>query len=56
MTVFNAVQCERGAGNQQAEGVPNDKVGVKCEHHHIVRQLPHQNFRVCLWNIGTMKG
>ena len=33
MTVFNAVHCERGAENHQVEGVPNNRVGVRCEHH-----------------------
>ena len=44
MIVFNAVQCERGTGNHQVEGVPNVRVSVECEHRHIVRQLSHQNF------------
>ena len=56
MAAFNAVQCERGAGNHQVEGVPNGRVGVRCEHRQIVSQLSHQNFRVCSWNIGTMRG
>ena len=44
MIVFNAVQCERGIGKHQVEGVPNVRVSVECEHRHIVRQLSHQNF------------
>ena len=55
MTVFNAVQCERGAENHQIEGVPNDRVGVICEHCKIVSQLLHQNFRVCSWNVSTIR-
>ena len=57
MTVFNAVQCEWGTGNHQVEGVPNVRVGVRCEHRHIVSQLSHQKFRLCSWNVGaTMRG
>ena len=57
MIVFNAVQCERGTGNHQVEGVPNVRVSVECEHRHIVRQLSHQNFRLCSWNVDTtMRG
>ena len=47
---------KRGAGNHQVEGVPNGRVGVRCEHRQIVSQLSHQNFRVCSWNVGTMRG
>ena len=56
MTVFNAVQCERGAGNHQVEGVPNNRASVRCEHYQIISQLSHQNFRVCSWTVGTMRG
>ena len=56
ITVFNAVQCERGAGNHQIEGVPNGRVGVKCERYQIVSRLSNQNFRVFSWNVGTMIG
>ena len=56
MAVFNAVQCEGGAGNHQVEGVSNSRVGVRCEHRQIISQLSHQNFRVCSWNVGTMRG
>ena len=56
MTVFIAVQCERGTGNHQVEGVPNSRVGVRCEHRQIVSQLSHQNFRVSSRNVGTMRG
>ena len=56
ITVFNAVQCERGAGNHQIEGVPNGRVGVKCERYQIVGRLSNQNFRVFSWNVGTMIG
>ena len=41
MTVFNAVQCESGAGNHQVEVVPNGRVGVRCKHCQIVSQLSH---------------
>ena len=56
MTVFIAVQCESGAGNHYIESVPNGRVDVRCEHHQIVSQLSYQNFRVSLWNAGTMRG
>ena len=56
MTVFNAVQCEMETGNHQVEGVPNRRVGVRCEHRQITSQLSQQNFRVCSWNVGTVKG
>ena len=56
MTVFNAVQCERGVENHQVEGVPKGRVGVGCEHPRIISQLSHQNFRVCSWNFGTIRG
>ena len=46
MTVFNAVQCERGVENHQVEGVPKGRVGVGCEHPRIISQLSHQNFSV----------
>ena len=36
MTAFNAVQCERVAGNHKIEGVLIGRVGVKCEHRQIV--------------------
>ena len=39
MTVFNAVQCERGAGHHLVKGVPYGRVGVRCEHHQIFSQL-----------------
>ena len=39
MTVFNAIQCERGAGNHQVEGVLNGRAGVRFEHREIVNQL-----------------
>ena len=55
MTVFNAVQCERGTENHQIEGVPNDRVGVICEHCENVSQLLHQKFRVCSWNVSTIR-
>ena len=55
MTVFNAVQCERRSGNHQVEVVLNSRVGVRCEHRHIVSQLSYQNFRLCSWNFGTMR-
>ena len=32
MTVFNAIQCERGAANHQVEIILYDRVGVRCEH------------------------
>ena len=32
MTVFSAVQCERGARNQQVQGASNSRVGVRFEH------------------------
>ena len=62
MTVFNAVQCKRGPGgggvwgmrggarNRQVKGVHNRRLGVRCE------QLSHENFRFCLWNVGTVRG
>ena len=56
MTVFNAVQCERDAGNHQVEGVRNGRVGVRCEHHQIISQLSYENFRVCSWDVDTMRG
>ena len=56
MTVFNAFQCKREAGNHQVEGVPSVRVGVRCEHCQISSQLSHENFRVCLWNIGIIRG
>ena len=56
MTVFIAVQCEMGVGNHQVEGVPNGRVGEKCEHCQLVSKLSHQNFRLCSWNVGTMRG
>ena len=58
MTVFNAVQCVRGAGNHQAEGAPNGRVGVRYEHRQIVSKLSHQNFRVfieCWHNERSIK-
>ena len=55
MTVFNVVQCKRGGENHQVEDVPNGRVGVRCEHHQIISHLSHKNFRVCLWNVGTMR-
>ena len=55
MTVFNAVQCERGAGNHKVEGFPYVRVGVRCGHHQIVSQLSHQNFRACRHNKGSNK-
>ena len=55
MTVFNAVQCERGAENHQIEGVPNDRVGVISEHCENFSQLLHQKFRVCSWNVSTIR-
>ena len=48
--------CEKGAGNHQVEGVPNGRVGVRCEHRQIVILLSHQNFIVCSWNVGSIKG
>ena len=39
-----------------AKGVPNGRVGVRYEHGQIVSQLSHQNFRVCSWNVSTMRG
>ena len=56
MTVFNAVQCERGPGNQQVEDVPNSTVSVRCEYHQIISQLSHQNLRVCSWVVGPKRG
>ena len=56
MTVFNAVQCERGAGNDQVENVSKGRVGVRCECFQIVNELSHQNFRVFSYNVGTMRG
>ena len=56
MTVFNAVQCERGAGNDQVENVSKGRVGVRCECFQIVNELLHQNFRVFSYNVGTMRG
>ena len=32
MKFFNAVQCQKGAGNHQVEDVPNGRFGVGCEH------------------------
>ena len=55
MIIFNTVQCERGAGNHQVEGVPKGRVGIRCEHCQIISQLSHQNFGVYLWNVGTMR-
>ena len=46
-TVFNTVQSEREAENHQAEGVPNGRIGVRCEHRQIIRQLSHHNLSVC---------
>lgn len=57
MTVSNAVLCEwGGAGNHKVQVVPNVRAGVRCEHRQIFSQLSNQNFRVYLWNGGTMKG
>ena len=56
MTIFNAVQCEREARIHQVQGISKGRVSVRCEHCQIVSQLSHQNFRVCSWNVGTMRG
>ena len=45
-----------GAGNHKVQVVPNVRVGVRFEHRQIFSQLSNQNFRVYLWNGGTMKG
>lgn len=36
MTVCNAVQCERVAGNHQVEGVSYGRVDVRCDPRQIV--------------------
>ena len=36
VTVFDAVQCQREAGNHQIEGVPNSRVAVRCEHRQML--------------------
>ena len=56
MTVFNEIQCKRGAGNHQVGGIPNGSAGLRCEHRRIVSQLSHQNFGVCPWNVATARG
>ena len=45
-----------GTGNHQVEGISNSRAGVRCEHRQIISQLSHQNFRMCSWNVGTMRG
>ena len=59
MAVFNAVQRERGRGRLETTRLKvslNGRVGIKCEHRQIICQLSHQNFRVCSWNVGTVRG
>ena len=50
------LSCERGTGSHQVKSVHNSRVGVRCEHRQIASQLSHQNFRLCSWNIGTIRG
>ena len=54
VTVFNAVQCQREAGNHQIEGVPNSRVAVRCEH----RQMLSNYIKILeySWNVGTISG
>ena len=46
----------RRVKNHQVEGVSDSRVGVRCDHCQLVSQLSQQNFRVCLWNVGTIRG
>ena len=46
----------RGAKDHQVGGFPNNWVGVRWEHHQIISQLSHQNFRVFVecWHNGRL--